>query len=100
VAGCTNPFRPENRLGPRVLAVREARYKLALHFDPPAERLYDLEADPGEHAPLASAAQKPARRRLLELARAHLKRSIEQRDLGARASVRLRDLQLEWKTGK
>jgi len=97
VAGCTNPFRPENRLGPRVLSVREARYKLVLHFDPPAEHLYDLEADPGEHAPLAATSAKPVRRRLLEMAHAHLKRSIGQRDLVAHAQVRLRDLQLEWK---
>jgi arylsulfatase A-like enzyme len=97
VAGCTNPFRPQNRLGPRVLSVREVRYKLVLCFDPPAEHLYDLEADPGEHAPLAMAALKPVRRRLLEIAYGHLKRSIGQRDLRARAQVRLRDLQLEWK---
>jgi arylsulfatase A-like enzyme len=97
VAGCTNPFRPQNRLGPRVLAVREARYKLVLHFDPPAERLYDLEADPGEHAPLAVTDLKPERRRLLEIAHAHLQRSIGQRDLNARIRMRVRDLQLEWK---
>lgn len=97
VAGCTNPFRPGNRLGPRVLSVREARYKLTLHFDPREEHLYDLEADPGEHAPLAVTSSKPVRRRLLEIAHAHLQRSIGQRDLEARTQVRLRDLQLEWK---
>jgi len=93
VAGCTNPFRPENRLGPRVLSVREARFKLVLHFDPPAEQLYDLEADPGEQAPLAPTAQKPARRRLLEIAREHLNRSRERRDQRACLHARLRDLQ-------
>ncbi|MGO9088659.1 MAG: sulfatase [Candidatus Sulfotelmatobacter sp.] len=97
VAGCTNPFRPENRLGHRVLSVREARYKLILHFDPREEHLYDLEADPGEHAPLAVNSSKPVRRRLLEIAHAHLQRSIGQRDLAARAHLRLRDIQLEWK---
>jgi arylsulfatase A-like enzyme len=97
VAGCTNPLRREKRMGPRVLSLREARYKLVLHFDPPAEYLYDLEADPGEHAPLAPAAQKPVRRRLLERAREHLRRSLDQRDLRARAEARLRELQLEWK---
>jgi arylsulfatase A-like enzyme len=97
VAGCTNPFRRENRMGPRVLSVRETRFKLTLHFDPHQERLYDLEADPGEQAPLASSAQKPVRRRLLELSREHLRRSTEQRDQGARMQARLRELQLEWK---
>jgi arylsulfatase A-like enzyme len=97
VAGCTNPFRSENRLGPRVLSVRESRYKLMLHFDPVAEDLYDLEADPGEQAPLAPDVQKAVRRRLLEIAREHLRRSIETRDWRTRVQTRLREVQLEWK---
>ncbi len=96
VAGCTNPFRPDGRLGPRVLTVREARFKLALQFDPPSEQLYDLEADPGEHAPLAPKAQTTVRRRLLEAAREHLHRSSGQRDERVRLRARVRDLQLEW----
>jgi arylsulfatase A-like enzyme len=96
VAGCTNPFRSENRMGPRVLSVRESRYKLVLHFDPPAENLFDLDADPGERVPLAPAAEKPVRRRLLEIAREHLRRSNEQRDSRTRVQARLRELQLEW----
>jgi len=96
VASCTNPFRPESRLGPRVLAVRETRYKLVLNFDPFAEHLYDLQSDPGERAPLAPGAEKPVRRRLLEVARTHLARSIEQRDYEARVHAQLRGLQLEW----
>lgn len=95
VAGCTNPFRPENRLGPRVLSVRETRFKLVLHFDPPKDELYDLQADPGEQAPLSPAAHKPERRRLLEIARHHLRQSAEQRDLHARVRARLRELRLE-----
>jgi arylsulfatase A-like enzyme len=97
VAGCTNPFRPENRMGPRVLSVREARYKLVLDFDPQAENLYDLDVDPGELSPLAPAAQKPVRRRLLEIAREHLRRSREQRDPRTRLQARLSELRLEWK---
>ena len=97
VAGCTNPYRAKNRSGPRVLSVRESRYKLVLHFDPAAENLYDLEADPGEQSPLAPAAQTPVRRRLLEIAREHLRQSIEKRDQQTRVQARLRELQLEWK---
>jgi arylsulfatase A-like enzyme len=96
VAGCTNPFVPENRLGPRVLAVRERRFKLLLHFDAPAEYLYDLQADPRELSPLPADAEKPVRRRLLERAREHLHGSIRDRDPGARLQARLRDLRLEW----
>ena len=101
VAGCTNPFRRENRMGPRVLSVRESRFKLVLHFgsikcSSGAEFLYDLEADPGEQAPLAPEAQKPVRRRLLKIAREHLRKSSEQRSCKTRAGARLRELRLEW----
>jgi arylsulfatase A-like enzyme len=96
VAGCTNPFRREGRLGSRVLAIREDRFKLILRFDPPHERFYDLEADPGERAPLPASEQKAAKRRLLEIAREHLRRSSERRDQRMVLRARLRDLQLEW----
>jgi arylsulfatase A-like enzyme len=96
VAGCTNPFRIENRLGPRALSVREARYKLVLEFDPPADRLYDLEADPGEHQPLPATAEKPVRGRLLRRAREHLEGSVREHDVGLRLQARLRELRLEW----
>jgi arylsulfatase A-like enzyme len=106
VAGCANPFRNENRLGPRVLSIREACYKLVLEFDPPADRfcadrpyddrLYDLEADPGEHHPLPVTAEKSVRRRLLRCAREHLQSSARERDAGSRLQARLRELRLEW----
>jgi arylsulfatase A-like enzyme len=96
VTGCTNPSHRDGRLGPRVLSVRETRFKLMLQFDPPAEQLYDLEADPGEQAPLAPTAQIGVRRRLLEVAREHLQRSSRQRDEQMRLRARVRDLQLEW----
>lgn len=96
VTGCANPFHPENRMGTRILAVRESRYKLVIHFDPVAEDLYDLEADPREQAPLSSDTQKPVRRRLLEVALRYLHRSSRQRDDRIRLQARLRDVQLEW----
>ena len=51
IAGCTNPFVAENRLQARVLAVREARYKMVFDFTSAGEQLYDLQADPGELRP-------------------------------------------------
>ncbi|HLW85831.1 MAG TPA: sulfatase [Candidatus Sulfotelmatobacter sp.] len=96
VDGCTNPFGSENRLGSRVLAVREARYKLVWQFDPPAEYLYDLEADPGERRPLSATTDRPTRRRLLDRAREHIQRSIQDRDVESRLQARLRELRLEW----
>jgi arylsulfatase A-like enzyme len=89
VAGCTNPFRRENRLGPRVLSVREERFKLVLHFDPWQEVLFDLESG----RPLVPGAQKPVRRRLLEIAHEHLQRPVLQE---SRLRAVLRDLRLEW----
>jgi arylsulfatase A-like enzyme len=96
VAGCTNPFVAENRLQGRVLAVREARYKMVLDFKSPAEKLFDLETDPGELRPIPTGEQKPARRRLLERARQHLSDSLCSRDGDRRMAARLRDLRLEW----
>jgi len=96
VAGCTNPFRDEKRLGPRVLSIREARYKLVLQFDPPGARLYDLEQDPAEQQPLPPSAEKRVGRRLLERAQQHLQTSVRDRDAGSRLQARLRELRLEW----
>jgi arylsulfatase A-like enzyme len=96
ITGCTNPFRASDRMGRRILAVREARYKLV--FDPGSstETLFDLEADPGERRPLSADAEKPVRKRLLERARRHVVESLQSRDLNHRLGARLRDIQLEW----
>ena len=96
VEGCTNPFHINNRIGPRVLAVREARFKLIIHFDGHSEELYDLAADPKEQKPLPTTAEKQTRHRLLEHARAHLHSSIASRNPQVRLRSQLRDLQLEW----
>jgi arylsulfatase A-like enzyme len=96
VTGCTNPFHRDKRLGPRILAVREARYKLVFDFKTSSEELFDLEADPGELRPLPSNVDQPARRRLLERARRHLSNSAQFRDPQSCMAARLRDLRLEW----
>jgi len=96
VAGCINPFRAENRRHSRVLMVRDQRYKLILHFDPRAETLYDLEADPQEKSPLPASDAKNIRRRLLEIARSHLHSSATQQDAASRLRSRLRELHVEW----
>src|SRR5712692_6940954 len=43
IAGCTNPFRADHRLGARILAIREARYKLVLDFGLSREQLFRSE---------------------------------------------------------
>ncbi len=101
VAGCTNPFRPENRMGPRVLSVRESRYKLVLHFDPVArsmeENLYDLEADPGEQAPLAPTRKSPCGGACSKSRASICGDRASNGTARARLQARLRELRLEWK---
>ena len=68
---------------------------MVLNFATGTEDLFDLEADPGEQAPLAGAgAGKSARRRLLEAALAHLRRSSPQRNSEAYLRARLREIVL------
>ena len=86
VDGCTNPFRPQDRTGPRLLAVRESRYKLVIHFAEEREELFDLESDPGERSALSLSSAIESRRRLLELAKAHISQSA----VGLGSSIRLR----------
>jgi arylsulfatase A-like enzyme len=94
IAKCTNPFTLDQRRGTRLLAVREARYKILLNFDNGAEHLFDLDADPGEHTPLPDATAKPDRRRLLEAALAHLRRSSIRQSPEAYLRARLREIGL------
>lgn len=96
VAGCTNPFRASDRLGPRILAVREQRYKLVLDFRSKATLLFDLESDPAESKPLPQEAEKPVRRRLLESALLHVRRSQQAPDPESQLKARLKELQFEW----
>lgn len=92
VSGCTNPFRPGQRRAPRLLAIREARYKLLLNFDTHEEDFFDLEADPGERSPLPREAAKEDRQRLLEAALAHLRSSARPRNSEAYLRTRLREI--------
>jgi len=98
IAGCTNPFRHEDRLGPRTLVVRDRRYKLILDFGCYRDRLFDLVADPGERRPLPEDIERPARRRLLEWARVHLQKSKSQ-TAEARIGARLQEFRQVWLAG-
>ena len=96
VHGCTNPFRPENRMGPRILAVRKGSHKLVVDFAAGRERLFDLKSDPYERDPLALETAKPVHRMLLECARKHVAESHKSRDFDRRMGSQLRELRLEW----
>jgi|GEM_PF-408229 len=94
IAGCTNPFNSEQRIGPRLLAVRGERYKLLLNFKTGTECLFDLESDPGEYNPLSAEEAKPERRHLLQAALTQLKMSRTPNNSERYLRARLRDISL------
>jgi arylsulfatase A-like enzyme len=96
IASCTNPMRRESRLNPRILVVREQRYKLVLDFGATTSDLYDLAADPHETSPLPMDKERSLRKRLLERAHQHIASSVNCRDQRVAMSARVRDLRLEW----
>jgi arylsulfatase A-like enzyme len=96
VTGCSNPFRPENRLAPRIMAVREPQFKLVVDFRSAKEELFDLVADPREMNPLPLGAERAMRRRLLERAREHVAMSMQSRDGGRRLAAQLREFRRAW----
>ena len=95
VHGCANPFHPQARLGPRVLAVRLNQYKLVVNFSTGSEDLYDLEHDPQEREPLSRGQANDIRIALLKHARRHLVESCQSRDFDKRIASRVRDFRLE-----
>jgi arylsulfatase A-like enzyme len=94
--GCTNPFRAESRSASRLLAVRDARFKLVMRIEPGAtEDLYDLEADPAEMRPITDGPPLETRKRLLQAAHEHMEKTVSARDPVMRLRARLRDLRCE-----
>ncbi len=93
-ANPTDLFCREGRMGPRVLAIRESRYKLVLNFEVAQEQLFDLDRDTGEQNPLPPDAEKAVRARLLKRAQQHLARS-EAADPQEWIRATLREIRLE-----
>jgi len=94
--GCTNPFRAESRSASRLLAVRDARFKLVMRIEPGAiEEVYDLEADPAETRPSTDGPALETRKRLLQAAHEHVEKTVSARDPVMRLRARLRDLRCE-----
>jgi len=89
IEGCTNPDQVENRIRPRLLAIRDRQYKLVIRFSDRTDFLYDLENDPGEQSPLPTGVLTGERVRLLQAALAHLERTRRNRsaDLALRARL-------------
>ena len=95
VHDCANPFFPQGRLGPRILAVRLNQYKLVVNFSTGSEEFYDLEHDPAERAPLPRDRANDVRVALLKHAKRHLVESSQSPDFDKRIASRIRDFRLE-----
>jgi arylsulfatase A-like enzyme len=94
--GCTNPFRAESRSAPRLLGVRDARFKVVMRIEPGMiEEVYDLETDPAETHPFVDGPGLEGRKRLLLAAFEHMERTVSTRDTMMRVRARLRDLRCE-----
>ncbi len=93
VEGCNNPIRVEDRMRPRLVAVRDTEYKLLIHFGGQTDCLYNLKSDPGEHSPLSAGVLNEERVRLLQVARSHLQKTGHNRDVDLAMRARLRELQ-------
>jgi len=96
VGGCTNPFLAQSRMGARIMAVREQRYKLVIDFKSSGEQLFDLEADPRELNPLSAGTEPEIRRRLLKIAGQHITDSLESREVGRQLAARLHNPGQPW----
>jgi arylsulfatase A-like enzyme len=93
---CSNPFRREMRLSPRMLSVRDGRYKLVIKLEADSvEQLYDLRTDPTERNPLPRGEGSEIRKRLLQAATEELGKTIAERPVAPRLRTLLRELRLE-----
>lgn len=96
VRACTNPFRRENRVGPRLLSVRNGSHKLVIDFSTYADQLFNLSSDPSEKSPLPVGSSPAVRKELLDCARKHVTESHKSRDFDRSQAMKMRDIQLEW----
>ncbi len=92
VEACNNPFQVNDRIRPRLLAVRDREYKLVIRFSDKTDRFYDLKNDPEEHSPLPSGVRTRERVRLLQVVRAHLERTRKNRNADLALGARLHEL--------
>ena len=99
VGACTNPMDSSKRLGHRVMAVQDQRYKLLINFERGDELLFDLETDPAEIRPVGLETGKEARGRLWRSALKHLDGQGNQCSRHA-LEARIRDIRLEWRHSK
>lgn len=90
---CNNPSQPGDQKPSRLMAVRDAEYKLVIDFSGGKDFLYDLKNDPVELSPLRDHDLPNVRARLLQVARAHLRETQQNRNVEFRLLARLRQIQ-------
>jgi arylsulfatase A-like enzyme len=88
-----NPSGRGEQTLPRLIAVRDAAYKLVVDFSRGTDSLFDLKIDPREHLPLPDRAFPEVRARLLLAARAHLRKTRQNWKAELRLLARLREVQ-------
>jgi arylsulfatase A-like enzyme len=87
-----NPLRRDDAIRPRVLAVRDGRFKLIVHFKEKSDYLFDLKSDPGEKSPLPAGTLVGERARLLRVAHTHLQKIRQSRNADFVLDARLREI--------
>jgi hypothetical protein len=93
VEACNNPFQRDDRLRPRLMAVRDHAYKLVFNFRENVDYLYDLKNDPCEHSPVPQNMLVSERARLLRAFRAHFQNLKDSGSADLRLGARLREIQ-------
>lgn len=99
VGACTNPMDTAKRVGHRVMAVQDEKYKLMIDFESGDELFFDLETDPAELRPVGLEAEKQPCGRLLRAAQKYLHGQPTQCSTQALAA-RIREIRLEWSHSK
>lgn len=87
-----NNWSVAGRIQPRLMAVRDADYKLVICFRDRSEDLYCVKDDPLEKYPLSADVENENRRRLLRIAGAHLRESKAGRDTHLALRARFREI--------
>jgi hypothetical protein len=86
-------MRPDDRMRPRLMAVRDQDFKLVINFSEKRDYLYDLKDDPGECSPLPASVRTPERAGLFQVAQRHLQASASGQRMDLRLGALLRELQ-------
>ncbi len=92
IDGCNNPMRLDDRMRPRLMAVRDQAFKLVINFREKQDYLYDLDNDPGEHSPRPDSVLLKVRERLLRVTQARLQETQHKRNAELRLLARLREM--------